>query len=105
MPTREFISMIALFFSEPSRLVLGKETANAARDRFGRAVEQVMRGHAESSNVAKNIAVVTHGTVMALFLADRVHKNAFDLWRLLQLPSYATIDWPSGKVGEVVERL
>jgi 2,3-bisphosphoglycerate-dependent phosphoglycerate mutase len=101
MPTREFISMIALFFNEPHRLVLGKETADAARERFDRAVETVMRAHGES----KNVAIVTHGTVMALFLTDRVREDPFELWRRLQLPSYAAIDWPSGKVDEVVERL
>jgi len=101
MPTREFISMIALFFNEPDRLVLGKERANAARDRFERAVKDVMRSRGESAGVA----IVTHGTVMALFLAERASEAPFDLWRRLQLPSYVVMDWPAGTIESIVDRL
>jgi broad specificity phosphatase PhoE len=101
MPTREFISMIALFFSEPQRLVLGKETAQATSKRFDEAIRQVMAERGES----KAVAIVTHGTVMALFLADRASEDPFDLWRRLQLPSYVVIDWPSGEIEQIVERI
>jgi broad specificity phosphatase PhoE len=100
IPTREFISMMALFFKEPQRLVLGKETADTARDRFDRAVDAVMRAHE-----VKNVAIVTHGTVIALFLAEHVDEDPFDLWRRLQLPSFVTLDWPDQRVQEIVERL
>src|SRR5687768_5980275 len=38
MASREFISMVALFFKEPGRLVLGEETADEAYGRFAEAV-------------------------------------------------------------------
>lgn len=100
MPTREFISMVALLFKEPRRLVLGKETADAARDRFACAVDDVMR-----AGESRNVAIVTHGTVMALFLADHVDDDPFDLWRRLQLPSFVTMEWPDKRVREIVERI
>jgi len=100
MQTREFISMVALFFSEPRRLVLGKETAEAARQRFDRALDDVMQSHD-----GKNVAIVTHGTVMALFLQEYTDEDPFRLWRRLQLPSYVVLDWPDGAVDEIVESI
>jgi broad specificity phosphatase PhoE len=92
--------MVALFFKEPRHLVLGKETADAARERFARAVDDAM-----AARGSKNVAIVTHGTVMALFLAEHLDDDPFDLWRRLQLPSYVTLDWPNCEVKDVVERL
>src|SRR3954467_14306738 len=42
MASREFISMVALFFKEPDGLVLGDETADEAYARFAEAVDGVL---------------------------------------------------------------
>src|SRR5205085_1642330 len=62
MESRDFISLIALFFKEPDRLVLGDETADDAYARFAAAVDSVIR-----AAPASDVAIVTHGTVIALF--------------------------------------
>ena len=59
----EFISMMELLFRRPGELVLGKETAVAALSRFRSALDEVLAEHAEG-----NVAVVSHGTVIALLL-------------------------------------
>jgi broad specificity phosphatase PhoE len=100
MQSREFISTMALFFKDRRRLVLGKETAEAALDRFGRAVEDVLREEPEG-----NIAVVTHGTVLALFAELRGAGDGFQLWRKLGLPSLVVFSLPGLDVLELLERV
>src|SRR5262245_50549313 len=96
MPTREFISSIAQFFKERTRLVLGRETAQQAMSRFKRAVDSVVESQPD-----QNVAVVTHGTVLALFAAEYLGEDPFQLWRRLGLPSYIVLD--DRTVVEVVD--
>ena len=63
-PTRrEFEAALERFFLEPDRVVFGSETANEALARFSRAVDGIV-----ASQEADTV-VVTHGTVMALYVA------------------------------------
>jgi broad specificity phosphatase PhoE len=101
LASREFISLVELFFRRPGELVLGAETAHAASARFRSAVDEVLIEHAEG-----NVAVVAHGTVIALLVA---HHNpslkGFDLWRRLGLPSLVVLSVPEMQVVEMVERV
>lgn len=98
MRTGEFISAIAQFFREPDLLVLGQETADEAGERFNEAIDGVMR-----KSEAQTVAVVTHGTVIALFAESRLEMDSFTLWRAMQLPSYLVIDWNEMKLVERVD--
>ena len=100
MQSREFISTMALFFKDRTRLVLGRETAQAALNRFERAVEQVLR-----QEPAGNVAIVTHGTVLALFAEARGAGDGFGLWRKMGLPSLAVFSSPDFELVEILERL
>jgi broad specificity phosphatase PhoE len=100
MPTRDFISTMALFFKDRNRLVLGRETAREAADRFARAVDSVLEAHPEG-----NVAIITHGTVLALFASEHGGGDAFQLFRKLGLPSFVTFSGPELEVAEVVERV
>jgi broad specificity phosphatase PhoE len=100
MPTREFISSVALFFKEADRLVLGRETAQHAQARITHAIEQIM-----SESVGKHVAIVSHGTVISLFAAEILNEDPFQLWRRMGLPSYILIDWERRAATRVVERV
>lgn len=100
LPSREFISMVELFFRHSAELVLGRETADAARERFEAAVRQVV-----ADQPAGNVAVVSHGTVIALWLAGRQRRTAFDVWRAMGLPSYAVLTLPALELKESVDRI
>src|SRR3954466_7904307 len=82
MKTREFISLVALLFKEPDRLVLGNETADEAYERFADAVDRLIE------NEQGDVAVVTHGTVISLFAQRRAKQEPFALWRRMGLPSF-----------------
>jgi broad specificity phosphatase PhoE len=102
MDSREFISMVALFFKQPDELVLGEETADEAYERFASAVDDVV---AAADPAAGDVAIVTHGTVLALFAERRAKQEPFGLWRRMGLPSFMVLEMPSWRVAEVVERV
>ena len=100
MDSREFISTVALFFRDHDSLVLGLETADAALARFEQALADVVAAEPEG-----NIAVVTHGTVLALFAAAHGAGEAFQLWRRLGLPSLMVFDLPDYRPIQSVDRV
>lgn len=124
LPTREFISLMEVVFRKPAERVLGRESAAAALARFERAIAGVLAANpgqsadaAATAGDAAPVAVVSHGTVIALLLAKHGGGRAFDLWRRMGLPSVAVLEWPDvradegsgtpsrGRVVSVVERV
>jgi 2,3-bisphosphoglycerate-dependent phosphoglycerate mutase len=98
MRTPEFISMMELLFRRPNDLVLGKETAVAALSRFRSALDEVLLGQPD-----RNVAVVSHGTVIALLLENLDEsRKGYDVWRAMKLPSFAVLSLPGMGVERVV---
>jgi len=87
MPLAELEARVAEFFVKPNELVLGSETANEARTRFANAIECVLEKHPQ-----KNIAVVAHGTVISLFVAQ-TSVMPFEFWKRLGLPSIVMLSY------------
>jgi broad specificity phosphatase PhoE len=100
MRSGEFISHMELFFRTPAERVLGRESADDALSRFERAVDAVIAAHSTG-----NVAIVTHGTVLALFIAEHSAKRPFDLWRNMSLPSFAVISLPDLRLDTIVEKI
>lgn len=100
MPSREFISHIELLFRRPDELVLGRESADEALARFEAAVRLAVDAQPDG-----NVAVVSHGTVIALLVARYNQLQPFDLWRQLGLPSFVVLDWPTKRIIERVDRI
>lgn len=97
MRTPEYISQMAQVFKRPDEWVLGEETAGDALDRFRDAYDGVLKKYPMG-----DLAMVSHGTVIALFLASISEQDGFQLWRQMGLPSYAIIEEPGSNVGEIV---
>src|SRR3954447_3995876 len=100
LPSREFISLMELFFRRPDERVLGRETAAECLRRFEAAIERVLADHA-----GQNVAVVSHGTVIALFVAKHAGGKAFDLWRQMGLPSFRVLGLPDYSVEAAKDSL
>jgi broad specificity phosphatase PhoE len=66
---------------EPDRVVFGEESAAAALTRFSRAVEGLGDG----------AVVVSHGTVISLYVAAQTGRDAFELWQSLELPDLLVV--------------
>ena len=81
---------IAAFFSHPTELIFGDESAHQALQRFNAAVEKIVANAPHG-----NLALVTHGTVMTLFVASHNPQiDALAFWRSLQLPDLVVLTLP-----------
>lgn len=94
--TQEFEQAVDEFISQPSRLVLGTETARQACDRFTGAIEAILE--ADSADAI----VITHGTVMTLYLAQLADIQPMRLWRELRTPCLVEVELPALRVGPIV---
>jgi broad specificity phosphatase PhoE len=95
-----FQALVASVFEQPGELVFGWETGEQARDRFTRALDRVIGLHP-----AGNLAVVSHGTVMTLFLARAAEIAPVPFWKRLGLPAFAVLSLPDLSLVEVVEEV
>ena len=72
-------------FERPGELVFGEESAAAALARFEAAV----------AVLPEPAVVVTHGTVLSLYAAPRIGRDAYELWGSLELPDVVEVPWSS----------
>jgi len=97
-PTIEaFQEGVERFFEQPARLVLGEETANQAHFRFAKAVDSVLAQHPHQTMV-----IVTHGTVMTLFVSRLFALDPYPFWKRLTLPSFVVLDHSPWRLQDVV---
>jgi broad specificity phosphatase PhoE len=94
----QFEANIQDFFKHPDEFVMGKETANQARQRFSNALVIVQK-----QNPNKNIAVVSHGTVITLFVQKMTGLEPFSFWKKLDLPAFVVFSLPELKLVTTVE--
>jgi len=83
----------------PNELVFGDETAEEAKHRFRRGIENIL----ESSTKAENIVVISHGTVIVLFTAHYNPIDSFQLWQRLKMPSVLVLELPGFRISRVIE--
>lgn len=93
-----FEAAVAEFFAQPGRLIFGRETADQAHQRFGQAIAGVLERYPD-----QNVVVVTHGTVMTLFVARAAGLEPFPFWKRLGLPAFVVLSLPGLEVLTVVE--
>jgi broad specificity phosphatase PhoE len=68
-------------FARPAEVVFGEESANAALARFSRVVD----------GVEEPAVVVTHGTVISLYVAGSDPDGGFGFWKTLRLPDVVEV--------------
>ena len=84
----QFEDRIRTMFAKPGDLVFGAETANAARRRFTTALMRLFVRSAE------DVIVVSHGTVITLFVAEATGVDPFTFWKKLDMPCAVTLGVP-----------
>lgn len=86
----DFVTAVSRFFTYPDELVLGRETAVQARERFATAVTRLLTAYPQ-----ENLAIVAHGTVITLYLC---HTNPdidpIAFWQKLTLPAVFILSLP-----------
>jgi broad specificity phosphatase PhoE len=95
-----FKDTIRRLFEQPSQLIYGNETADQAHDRFASTVRQAVAQHPD-----QDIALVTHATVLTLFISRLAKRDPFEFWSTLGMPAYIVVEMPSWEVREIVATL
>jgi len=86
----EFNSLVRELFAKPNELIFGNETAAQALERFRMAVNSVLKQQTD-----EDVVIVSHGTVISLFVSWLTGVDAFHLWKQLGLPSFVELDMES----------
>lgn len=89
----KFQRAIRDFFQKPDELVFGNETANQAYTRFYQAMHSILNEYRNQT-----VIVVTHGTVISLFVSRLTGSSDLELWKQLDLPSFIAMDLGSSTV-------
>ena len=85
----EFEQAVQQFFRNPQLLVLGDETAQQALQRFAAAINRII-----ATDPAETAIIVTHGTVMTLYMASVSGVQPMCFWRSLETPSFVVLTPP-----------
>jgi broad specificity phosphatase PhoE len=96
----QFAARIHDLFARPDDVVFGNESASAALTRFAAAVDHVV-----VEDTGGDVVVVSHGTVISLFVAKRADVDGEKLWATLGLPSYVSLELPNHRIVEIVATL
>lgn len=94
----EWHELIKKFFEYPDELILGDETATSAKNRFSSSLHQLI----DDQKDEEDIIVVTHGTVMSLFISTYNQVDIFELWNSFGLPSCAVLERENYRLIDVV---
>jgi broad specificity phosphatase PhoE len=96
----QFESQVVSFFKYPDCLIFGSETANQAFHRFSTAVNQLICDYPQ-----ENLAIVSHGTVISLYVSRLTGKEPFGFWKRLGLPALVILSLPHFQLQQVVESI
>jgi len=92
-----FRSQLAEFFTRPNERVFGDETAAQARDRFSKSIKKILGEQAGDS-----VAIVSHGTVMTLFVCAWNDLDPYQFWLGLEMPSLVVLTLPTFEIEAVL---
>jgi broad specificity phosphatase PhoE len=95
-----FEQAVAAFFTRPDELVFGEETASQAGARFDAAVRGVL-----ATRPGQNVAIVSHGTVITLFVAQHAGVAPRPFWKRLGMPAIVIFSLFDLRLLEVIERI
>ena len=82
-------------FDRPFDVVFGRESAEAARRRFSAAVMRLLM------TARDDVVVVTHGTVLTLFVAAATGLAPYAFWRRLDTPCAVTLTLPDLRLAGI----
>jgi broad specificity phosphatase PhoE len=99
LSVEEHAALNARLFAAPDRAVLGRESAASALERFSHAISAAVA----EVPTDRHVVIVTHGTVISLFVAAHNAVDAYGLWRRLRCASWVALRLPRFEWMEVVD--
>lgn len=92
-----FSAAVQALFTQPQVMVFGSETGQQAQARFTAATNRLL-----AKFPTGNVAVVTHGRVLTLFLAHHSTIDPLPFWQSLTMPCFVVLPLEAdlGTMGE-----
>jgi broad specificity phosphatase PhoE len=94
---KKFFETLEAFFATPDKLVMGLETATTAFQRFQQTIKNILAKTPDG-----DVMIVSHGTVMTLFVADCTGQEPFPFWRQLEQPMAIALPLPELNSLEII---
>jgi broad specificity phosphatase PhoE len=69
--------------------IIGSESVSKVRIGFVQAISRLLENSAKQS-----VAVVSHGTLIAAFVAEHLKSDPIPVWSSVGLPGFLEIEWP-----------
>jgi len=92
-----FERSVKKFFTYPDELVFGEETANQIYARFYQAVTSLLELYPD-----ERLAIVSHGTVISLFICRENGIPEFEYWSKLSLPAIVVLSLPDFRLVDTI---
>jgi broad specificity phosphatase PhoE len=92
----EFKRAIQSAMDAPDELRFGEETFYDALSRFRHTVDAIVKQAPDET-----IVLVSHGTILSLYLSHVSGLSAYTLWELLDMPAYAVLTLPDMRLAEL----
>lgn len=93
-----FRETVRRHFIEPTRTVLGQESSSEASARFACVVWDL----GDRASAPRYPVLVSHGRVMASFMASVTGADAWTIWNGLMMPDAIAVDLESGTIRRLV---
>jgi broad specificity phosphatase PhoE len=93
----DFLAAVTEFFRYPNQLVMGDESADACFQRYADAVDSVISEYED-----RTVALVSHGTVMSLFIGRKNNLDPLPFWKNFGMPAFVVLSLPSFEIVEIV---
>lgn len=94
---KQFVAQVKIAMSQPDQIIFGSESFAAARQRFLKRVDILLKQYPDET-----LAIVTHGRVMATTLGYLAQHDAFNIWEALEMPAYAIFSLPDQTILRIV---
>lgn len=90
----EFRALVRHHFDHPDEVVMRRESSHAAGERFGEAVRS--RIDPDAGTETGLPVIVSHGRIMASWLASVTGVSAWEIWTELRMPDLLDVDLDTG---------
>jgi broad specificity phosphatase PhoE len=89
----DFKAQVREAMRQPDEKLFGEERFSDARERFLNEMTRLLAQHP-----AETIALVSHGRVLSMVLAQLRDEDPISIWDSLKMPAYAVLSLPEKKV-------
>jgi broad specificity phosphatase PhoE len=93
----DFKAQVREAMRRPDEKLFGEETFSEARERFLKEMNGLLAKHPNET-----IALVSHGRVLSMVLAQFSGEDPVSIWDSLKMPAYAVVSLPEMKVLALV---